>query len=480
MYRLQPDAFERVTKVSVYDNTTTTNLVNALAAGGYYIAPPTTLTPGLTQVDTRVVCPVPFPLVNQTLRSVYTPVSFWKEVIQPLLSGPAASLHTYKPLIDWAKAAVTGCDDTTNGEPAVERALSDILTAFHMDRHLMDFHTSMIHQDFPAYGIKPVPPGDRVLAVAQAIRADVTAAHTAAAAHRATLTARKEPATIYPHGIRYMRRLAGLPEDGSRDTDLPPLIHELANVKASERRACIQARLRVRCDEPGAATRQAPIATKEMLLMIESGLAIAPTMFEIDELEKGLGPFTCSWRQGTPQGDAIFDRQENYDQQLAGSTQATLAEHKSLATKEIQFPKTSWEATQMLKSFSIVLDEVQGAAHPHALAFRVFLQGPWNDLVNSLEAMNEQDRNRIPLLWPRLIREMDIAIGTYLRGTLEGASPAIPTYSHIRDMVFQRKWNLIAVIPEKYLKEGEHTPTSDGNQGGAGAGGTGGSGRDPT
>ena len=257
-----------------------------------------------------------------------------------------------------------------------------------------------------------------------------------------------------------MRRVAGLAEDGTMDANLPELAHELANAKSSERRSCLQARFTLRASEDGAASRAPPIATKEVLAMCEEGNTLAPSVHRIDDLLAGISPFTCGWRVGSEKGDTVHQRQVNYDAQQGGGTQVTLAEQQALSTKEVQLPVTSWEATQMLGGLSIVLDEFQGANHPHAYNFRVFLTGPWQEVVHGVESMAEADRAKMPHIWARLLREMQLLLGRYLCTVLDGNAPgAPPTYEEIRDLVLLRQWHRLATIPSRYYASGP-TPTS--------------------
>lgn len=371
-------------------------------------------------------------------------------------------MASHQPVVDWARAAVTrvaaaaparGGAAPADDPPIVRAGTFDAyFPAIRLDRRLNQFTRSLIREDFPQYAADPVDNTDRVLAVVGAIRADTAHERAEAARDRATREARKTPAQKYPHSVRYMRRLAGLPDDGSQDVQLPELAHELANAKSSERRSCLQARFMLRASENGATTRVPPIATKEVLAMYEDGHSFAPTLYRLDDLLAGINPFTCGWRVGTEKGEIVHQRQVNFDAQQSGGTQVTLAEQQSLSTKEVQQPTSSWEATQMLGGLSICLDEFQGANHPHAYNFRVFLTGPWQEVVHGVESMSERDRAKVPHLWPCLLREVQLRMGRYLRMVLDGKGPADPpTYGEIRDMVLLRQWYQLATIPARYL-----------------------------
>ena len=106
----------------------------------------------------------------------------------------------------------------------------------------------------------------------------------------------------------------------------------------------------------------------------------------------------------------------------------------------------------MLGGLSIFLDEFQGPHHPHACNFRVFLAGPWQEVVHGVESMSESDRAQLPHLWPRLLREVQLRMGRCLRTVLDGNGPALPPdYVEIRDMVLLRRWHQLATIPSRYF-----------------------------
>ena len=233
--------------------------------------------------------------------------------IQPNL-GDGAWVANHQPIIDWARAAVTGTAQGAagaaagpDGPPVVQAGTFDAcFPAVRLDRELNQFTRSLIREDFPQHANDPVDNADRVLAVVGAMRADTAHERAEAATDRAAREARKTPMQKCPHSVRCMRRISGLAEDGSMDANLPELAHELANAKSSERRSCLQARLALRASEDGAATRVPPIATKEVLAMHEDGHTIAPALYRIDDLLAGASPFTCGWRIGTDKGETVI------------------------------------------------------------------------------------------------------------------------------------------------------------------------------
>jgi len=214
------------------------------------LAGPAVGTPNTEQVSVRRSVPVPFDLVEPVLDMSYSPIQFWIRFIRPNL-GDTAWVASHQPVVDWAHAAVTrvaaaaparGGAAPADDPPIVRAGTFDAyFPAIRLDRRLNQFTHSLIRKDFPQYAADPVDNTDRVLAVVGAIRADTAHERAEAARDQATREACKTPAQKYPHSVRYMRRLAGLPDDSSQDVQLPELAHELANAKSSEHRSCLQA-----------------------------------------------------------------------------------------------------------------------------------------------------------------------------------------------------------------------------------------------
>ena len=66
--------------------------------------------------------------------------------------------------------------------------------------------------------------------------------------------------------------------------------------------------------------------------------------------------------------------------------------------------------------------------------------------------MSAEDCDRVPHIWARLVHEIQLIMGGYLRRvvTAEPAT-ALPNYMQVRELVLRRQWNLVATIPERYL-----------------------------
>ena len=487
MVDLEETSFEIIGPVRVYTIAQTQALVAAHADQEEGLLDgPTATTAHTEEVTVRRSILVPFPMVSEVLEQGWSPIQFWSHFITPIV-GDAAKEADLGPLINWLRVAITKVHVPPTGmgaAPPDDRPANDcgdLATYFPPIRVSSIAHAHRrraVLEDFPQYATS-VDNTDRVLALVDAMRAEAAVSRTEAAEERASRSARKPVSKVYPHTVRYYRRLSGCPEDGSGDRDLPELYKELANAKSSEKRTCIQQRLTLRASEAGSASNIAPVITKEVLAMIEQGVTMAPTIFQLEDLTAGLNPFTCGWFQGTTKGDKVYERQVDFDNQQSGDTTITLAESRLLATKDVHFPTTTWEATQMLNGISLVLDEVHGAGHDHARLFRVFLANQWPDVTHSVEAMSPTERQAIPTLWPRVLRDIQLTMGEYMRKLLAGeAGIPTPDYASVHRLAMHRQWSFLAPIPARYLAEVPPASPAPPTYGGGGAGLAGGGGDD--
>ena len=65
--------------------------------------------------------------------------------------------------------------------------------------------------------------------------------------------------------------------------------------------------------------------------------------------------------------------------------------------------------------------------------------------------MSVADRSNVPHLWTRLLREVQLEMGSYLRALLAGLPHPVPTYLDVRRLVFRRQWNNLASVPTRYM-----------------------------
>ena len=113
-----------------------------------------------------------------------------------------------------------------------------------------------------------------------------------------------------------------------------------------------------------AASRITPLASKELYKIILQG-RFAAGYHEVDDLTKGLQPFTCGF-QATEQDRNIATRATQFDQMMAGLVAPPLAEQETFWTKEVPLLSTVYQLETQLGCTSVVFDVVLGPIHPLA------------------------------------------------------------------------------------------------------------------
>ena len=96
---------------------------------------------------------------------------------------------------------------------------------------------------------------------------------------------------------------------------------------------------------------------------------------------------------------------------MRGVANPTVAEQVLFQTKTVLIPTRTHEAEAMLKATSLVLDVVQGAQHPHAVAYRQFCKQHWApiaDLVN-----HSLDPSLGTLILPKVLRAVQLRMAYY-------------------------------------------------------------------
>ena len=429
-------------------------------------------------ISVRRMIQVPFFLVSMVLDTPIRPVTLYRRVQQELQTRPRAGLE---PLVNWLRAAATRTNPTAiGGNPGLPSVhMGTFQAAFppvHMWPRYLEFVKDLIKEDFVQLQEDRVSNQDRLLAAlgtfnqasqvereaAADARKEAAEARKAAAAAKADTTPRES----FPFAVGIFRKLAMCPKTGEEDEDLPRLYHMLAKAKKSEYRLVMQNCIDQRAAEAGSVTDNPCIATKEVTDMIIQG-KITGNIYQLDKLEVGLSPFTCGFPLA--EDSVVAERTRRYDLQQSGEIRATLAELDQLHTKEVSLPTTQWQATQMLFGTSLVLDEIHGAEHAHAKNFRHFCKGGWNDIVSRIEAMSVADRAKLPHIYARLLREVQITMSDFFREMLKAdITHTFPSYAYLREAVLKGQWNLLAEIPEAYLKKAKtpKSPTAGGDKGG--------------
>jgi hypothetical protein len=121
----------------------------------------------------------------------------------------------------------------------------------------------------------------------------------------------------------------------------------------------------------------------------------------------------------------------------------------------------------MLKATSVFLDVIQGTDHPHAKEYRRFCREDWPHMEAVLNQGNHMD------ILPRICREVQVKMVTYLRRLTGRLMPDVPAYQDITEDVLHEKFSNLNTLPPAYMV----APATAGGAtagGGAGAGTRGG------
>ena len=125
------------------------------------------------------------------------------------------------------------------------------------------------------------------------------------------------------------------------DDGLPPIYTIWANTTKAERRVALQSALEECVNTGLAAGRIIPLASKELYEIVLQG-CFAVSYHEVDDLTKGLQPFTCSFQSMEWDRD-IASRASQFNQMMAGLVTPSLAEQETFWTKEVPLPSTVYQ-----------------------------------------------------------------------------------------------------------------------------------------
>lgn len=123
----------------------------------------------------------------------------------------------------------------------------------------------------------------------------------------------------------------------------------------------------------------------------------------------------------------------------------TVAEQDSFRTRDVPLPVTSYHCGSMIHGMSVVVDVVQGAAHPHATALRQFCGTDWRHIVAVLEQSSVLlvEGNVLP----RICREVQSLAGVYYQRVLAGEVVPPPNYHAITEKILHGQFNMLLPLP---------------------------------
>ena len=218
-------------------------------------------------------------------------------------------------------------------------AIGAALPTLRVDAPLQNHRWNILHQDLPALDPTRLAPTDQVVHLVQALRDEQAATHLAEVEARNRASALKTPSATFPQTAARWRTYCL----AAGDDDLPPIYTIWANATKAERRVALQSALEERVNTGLAAGRITPLASKELYEIVLQG-RFAASYHEVDDLTKGLQPFTCGF-QSTERDHDVATRATQFDQMMAGLVAPSLAEQETFRTKEVPLPSTvctSW------------------------------------------------------------------------------------------------------------------------------------------
>ena len=167
---------------------------------------------------------------------------------------------------------------------------------------------------------------------------------------------------------------------------------------------------------------------------------------EVDDLTKGLQPFTCGF-QSTDRDCDIVTRATQFDQMMAGLVAPSLAEQDTFRTKEVPLPSTVYQLGTQLGCTSVVFDVVVGPIHPLAQDLRSFCLNKW-PLVEAALSTSVDDST---LVLPIILRWFQIETLAYFRSLSMGRTAHMPNFQEITALIERRAYHLLPPLPRQYL-----------------------------
>ena len=162
----------------------------------------------------------------------------------------------------------------------------------------------------------------------------------------------------------------------------------------------------------------------------------------MDDLTKGLQPFTCGF-QSTERDRDVASRASQFDQMMAGLVAPSLAEQETFRTKEVPLPSTVYQLGTQLGCTSVVFGVVLGPIHPLAQDLRSFCLNEW-PLVEAALSTSSDDST---LVLPIILRWFQIKTLAYFRSLSMGRTAHTPNFQEITAIIERRAYHLLPPLP---------------------------------
>ena len=317
---------------------------------------------------TRFMMPVPPAYIHLVFGGRFTPRALWTKLgVQIITDTRAVSCE---PLLTWLRVASTVVAPQVAGQPDLEPLMLTPAPAFPLaDEALASHRWQLVLRDMPSLAGAATSQEQAVTQALHAIHQNNIAAANAASLDRAESKAPKLPSSKYPMAVDKLLRITAV----SDERNLPEIWQRLANCKKGEARSCIEDAIQKRCREPGAATSNAPIVTKEIG---ENFSAIKFASAHPDVLTDGVQVFHFVPTRGQKRTDKER-RAVTYDLIISGDGAATLGDLQLLSDPMIDFPTSLYELTAALQGLSVADDVAYGAHHPYTIYLRQWIVTDW-------------------------------------------------------------------------------------------------------
>ena len=406
--------------------------------------------PDTQSVAVRNMVPIPPSYVHLVLDRALNPWALWEQVGGGGGGGGAVINDgrelECRELLNWLRYALTLRKDPGGTPTALPPgsslgAIGAALPTLRVDAPLQNHRWNILRQDLPALDPTRLAPTDQVVHLVQALRDEQAATRLAEVEARNRAGALKTLSATFPQtAARWCTYCLAAGDD-----DLPPIYTIWANATKVECRVALQSALEERVNTGLAAGQITPLASKELYEIVLQG-RFAASYHEVDDLTKGLQPFTCSF-QSTERDRDVATRATQFDQMKVALVAPSLAEQETFRTKEVPLPSTVYQLGTQLGCTSVVYDVVLGPIHPLAQDLRSFCLNEW-PLVEAALKTSVDDST---LVLPIILRWFQIKTLAYFRTLSMGRTAHTPNFHEITALIERRAYHLLPPLPRQYL-----------------------------
>jgi hypothetical protein len=408
-------------------------------------------TPNTELLQVRTMMPIPVEYLHLILGRSLNPRELWEQ----LGGAIRRDVRTLELdlLMDWLRAATTKAGALSHVPEVPAASLGDLTTMFAaVPPPIAQAHRwRILQEDFPYLSgatTTVATTANPISDLLHTLREERAADRALDSAQKLIASIPKSPALIFPHThVLWMRFcLVTMAEQ------LPDLYHSWAAAPHRERQQTFEAALDARCRLPEAATNLGPLASKELYELVMTG-RFFPHIQEVNDLTKGISPFTCGLQRGSrdPASLAATARINSFDLMQSGSAAPSLAEQAYLSSTEVTFPSNIHGAGRQLSNTSIVLDVILGDEHPLAATYREFCRSTWRNIEAYLYALDPATSH--PIL-PLIMRWLHLELGAYFCDLSHDKIAPFPDFRKLEEIITRSAFHLLPPLPPTYHASG--------------------------